>query len=146
MNHWSLIYRFVWIALAVLLLAGMGFMFVPLIQQDREFQRREAQLTETIEQHEQEIRQLRIKQERFQTDPDFVERIAHIRSRTIPVIRQAIHQNGYTPRCVAFVNRSLIGSRAVQFPRATLARALDVVLGDIGIPRLLNGERQRRTP
>ncbi len=77
MNHWSLIYRFVWIALAVLLLAGMGFMFVPLIQQDREFQRREAQLTETIEQHEQEIRQLRIKQERFQTDPDFVERIAH---------------------------------------------------------------------
>lgn len=77
MNPLALIYRFVWIALAVLLLAGMGFMFVPLIQQDREFQRREAQLAESIEQHEQEIRQLRLKQERFLSDPDFVERIAH---------------------------------------------------------------------
>ena len=77
MSPWSAIYRFVWIALTVLVLAGMAFMFVPLIQQDREYQRRESQLREDIRQDEEEIGRLRLNQERFVSDPAFIERIAH---------------------------------------------------------------------
>lgn len=77
MNHWVTIYRFAWIALGVLVLIGMGFMFVPLIQEDREYQRRENVLREEIRHDEERIRELRLKQERFQSDPAFVERIAH---------------------------------------------------------------------
>ncbi len=77
MSYWSVINRFVWVALTILVLAGMGFMFVPLIQQDRELQRREQRLQGEIERAEAEINQLRRKQERFLSDPDFVERIAH---------------------------------------------------------------------
>jgi cell division protein FtsB len=77
MSYWSTIYRFAWIALAVLVLIGMGFMFVPLIQQDREFQRRENELRDEIQHSEERIRELRLKQERFQSDPAFIERVAH---------------------------------------------------------------------
>ncbi len=75
--NWVAIYRFAWIALGVLVLVGMGFMFVPLIQQDREYQRRESALREEIRHDEEQIRELQIMQERFQSDPAFVERIAH---------------------------------------------------------------------
>ena len=77
MSHWTWIYRFLWIALGVLILAGMGFMFGPLIQQDRAYQSRESALRERIRADEERIRTLRMKQERFETDPAFVERIAH---------------------------------------------------------------------
>ncbi len=77
MSRWVAIYRIAWIALGVLVLVGMGFMFVPLIQEDREYQRRESALREEIRQEEQRIRELKLKQERFQSDPAFVERIAH---------------------------------------------------------------------
>lgn len=77
MSYWSTIYRFIRIASAVLVLIGMGFMFVPLIQQDREFQRRENELRDEIQHSEERIRELRLKQERFQSDPAFVERVAH---------------------------------------------------------------------
>lgn len=77
MSHLAVIYRYVWIALGSLVLIGMGFMFVPLIQQDREFHRRESLLREEIQQDEERIRELRLKQERFQSDPAFIERIAH---------------------------------------------------------------------
>ncbi len=77
MSYWSSIYRFVWLALGALVLIGMGFMFVPLIHQDREYHRRESTLREEIRHDEERIRELRLKQERFQSDPAFVERIAH---------------------------------------------------------------------
>ena len=77
MSHLSVIYRYVWIALGTLVLIGMGFMFVPLIQQDREYQRREDALKSDIAQDEERIRTLRLKQERFESDPAFIERIAH---------------------------------------------------------------------
>lgn len=77
MSHWVAIYRFAWVALGVLVLVGMGFMFVPLFQQDREYHRRESALGEEIRHDEERIRELKLKQERFQSDPAFVERIAH---------------------------------------------------------------------
>ncbi len=77
MSYWTVINRFVWAALAVLVLVGMGFMFVPLIHQDRELQRRESALQEEIRLDQERVRELQLKQERFQSDPAFIERIAH---------------------------------------------------------------------
>lgn len=77
MSQWTVIYRYVWIALGTLILVGMGFMFVPLIHQDRELQRRESELREAIRLDEERVRELRRNQERFHADPTFVERIAH---------------------------------------------------------------------
>jgi len=77
MSQWTIIYRFAWIALGLLVLVGMGFMFVPLIQEDREYQRRESDLREQIRADEERVRELREKQARFQSDPAFVERVAH---------------------------------------------------------------------
>ncbi len=77
MSYWTVINRFVWVALAVLVLVGMGFMFVPLINQDRELQRRESALQEEIRLDQERVRELQLKQERFRSDPAFIERIAH---------------------------------------------------------------------
>jgi cell division protein FtsB len=77
MNPWSTIYRAVWVALGVLALIGLSFMFVPLFQQDRELRETEAQLHQAIRHNEAEIRRYKEQQERFQNDPAFVERIAH---------------------------------------------------------------------
>lgn len=77
MSYWTVINRFVWVALAVLVLVGMGFMFVPLIHQDRELQRRESALREEIRLDQERMRELQLKQERFRSDPAFIERIAH---------------------------------------------------------------------
>lgn len=67
----------VWFALGALVLVGMGFMFVPLIQQDQEYQRREDQLRLEIQARHERIRELQLKQERFESDPAFLERVAH---------------------------------------------------------------------
>jgi cell division protein FtsB len=77
MSQWSIIYRFAWVALGLLVLVGMGFMFLPLVQEDREYQRRESDLREEIRADEERVRELREKQARFQSDPAFVERVAH---------------------------------------------------------------------
>lgn len=77
MSYWTLIYRFAWMMLAVLFITGSGFIFLPRYQEFKELQRREAVLLEEIRHKEDTLRALRIKQERFRNDPEFVERIAH---------------------------------------------------------------------
>lgn len=77
MSTWNVISRMLWFALGTLVLIGMGFMFVPLIQQDQEYQRREDQLRQEIQARHERIRELQLKQERFESDPAFLERVAH---------------------------------------------------------------------
>ncbi len=77
MSYWTFIYRLAWTMLAVLLLTGSAFIFVPRYQELQELQRRETALLDQIRQKEEILRSLRIKQERFENDPEFVERIAH---------------------------------------------------------------------
>lgn len=77
MSTWNVISRIVWFALGTLVLIGMGFMFIPLIQLDQEYHRREEQLRHDIQTKQQAIRELQLKQERFESDPAFLERIAH---------------------------------------------------------------------
>lgn len=77
MSTWNIISRMASFALGALVLIGMGFMFVPLIQQDQEYQRREDHLRSEIQAKQERIRELQLKQERFESDPAFLERVAH---------------------------------------------------------------------
>ncbi len=63
--------------LVILLITGSAFIFLPRYQEFTELQRREQILQGEIRQKEDTLRSLRIKQERFRNDADFVERIAH---------------------------------------------------------------------
>ncbi len=63
--------------MAGLLLLAIGHIFIPQYQEYRELQRRELALRDDIRVQEEGLRALKLKQERFQTDPSFVERIAH---------------------------------------------------------------------
>lgn len=63
-------------ALVVMLLVAIICAFRPRGVQVRELQNRRAQIEETNRQTEAQIRELRIKQQQFLTDPTFVERTA----------------------------------------------------------------------
>lgn len=76
MNFWVLIYRIAWIAVAILVVVGVIFMFLPQIEQQRELQRKEAQLQEEVRLEEELLQHLKRQQERLRSDPRFIEKIA----------------------------------------------------------------------
>jgi cell division protein FtsB len=76
MSFWVGLYRVAWMALAVLALVGMLAAFAPPIRQYRELRRMEAELQEEIRLKEEILHHLKDQQERLQSDPDFVEKIA----------------------------------------------------------------------
>jgi cell division protein FtsB len=76
MNFWVLIYRIGWIALAILLVIAVTSMFLPQIKQYQELRRKEAVLQEDIRLEEDMMKHLKDQQQRLQTDPRFVEKIA----------------------------------------------------------------------
>jgi cell division protein FtsB len=77
MSIWNVIYRFTWVVLTGMILVAFGIMFWPLVMEHRALQQKETELLESIRTDELRIRELKLKQERFANDPDFVERIAH---------------------------------------------------------------------
>jgi cell division protein FtsB len=83
MNVWIIVYRGAWIALVVMLLVAIICTFRPRGVQVRELQHRRAQLEETNRQTDAQIREIRLKQQQFQTDPMFVERTAREESGMI---------------------------------------------------------------
>jgi hypothetical protein len=76
-NLWNLIYRVAWIALGIVFLAGAGLAFVPKWEQYRDYRRRHEETLADIRLQEEMINLLKEKQDRFRTDPRFVERIGH---------------------------------------------------------------------
>ena len=67
------------------LVIGMGIvLIVPVFQRCRDLCRQEAELVERIEAKKRQIAQLVDCQNRFQTDPDFVEQIARKNHRFYP--------------------------------------------------------------
>jgi len=77
MSYWDVIYRSAWAALGVLIAVAVLCMFWPKIRLHQEYQRKEAELLEEKRMEEQLIMHLKRQQERFKSDPKFVERIAH---------------------------------------------------------------------
>ena len=76
MNYWLIIYRFAWALLGVLLVIGLLCIFVPKCNSLRALQNKRTALQQENSEIESGIKEMRTMQEKFQSDPDFVERVA----------------------------------------------------------------------
>jgi cell division protein FtsB len=76
MDYLKLIQRLCLIFSVMLLIGIVVRLFLPLIGHQKELRAREAELRLEIQQEAEALRMLRLKQERLQEDPRFVEKIA----------------------------------------------------------------------
>jgi len=77
MSYLQTIYRWAWAVLGVLVVVALLLIFLPKIHEYREIQQRKAEIQEQMKREKAQIQQLKEKQKRFQTDPRFVEHVAH---------------------------------------------------------------------
>jgi cell division protein FtsB len=77
MNPRKTICRVFWLVSAVLALAASAMVFVPKWREYRNYQRKLAEMEEDVRRENDRLNLLRRNQERFRTDPHFVERMAH---------------------------------------------------------------------
>lgn len=76
MNLWLTIYRLACAAFAIILVILIVALFLPKVRQAQERQRKAAILEEENRAKEEMTKQLRQQQERFVSDPKYVERVA----------------------------------------------------------------------
>ena len=76
MDYWRVIYRLAWIVLIVIVPVGIGSMFAPRCSSLRYLHQKRAAIAEENRRTEEMTRELQIRQERFLSDPLFVERVA----------------------------------------------------------------------
>ncbi len=76
--------KFAWFLLVGLVAAGAACVIVPQCRHLRALQRRREELQEINRKTEELVRELRIRQERFRTEPEFVERTARETGRVKP--------------------------------------------------------------
>lgn len=77
MSFWVFIYRIAWIFLVALISIGIFSLFYPQYRQHQAYTHKREILQEEIRLQQELIESLKIKQERFQRDPKFVEHLAH---------------------------------------------------------------------
>ena len=77
MNFWKTVYRTAWAIFAGLALAAAAIVFIPKWREYQEYHRRRAEAQELMRMENDRLNLLKQKQERFETDPRFVERMAH---------------------------------------------------------------------
>lgn len=76
MNLWKFISR-ICLLLAVALVVGIvASFFLPQIERQRELRAREAELRQDIQKEAEKLRLLKLKQEKLQEEPRFIEKIA----------------------------------------------------------------------
>ncbi len=99
MSTWRLIYRFSWALLGVLVIIGLLCVFTPKCRSLSRLQTTRNTLQEQNEAKEEEIKDLKIKQERFTTEPAFVERTARESGMVKPdeVVYKFTDANGKVP-------------------------------------------------
>ena len=76
MNCWEIIYKASWVALAVLSVIAAVCMFVPKVHLYNNLQVKKAEMQEEVRNIEAQVKELKDNQERFTSDPEFVERTA----------------------------------------------------------------------
>jgi len=76
-KQWNVVNRYVAIAVGGIAVCGVFFAFLPKIDQFNTYQARKAELDEDIRIHDELVKELRLKQERFGSDKYFVQQIAH---------------------------------------------------------------------
>jgi cell division protein FtsB len=75
-NCWEIIYKVTWIALAILCAICVVCMFIPKVRQEHSLQAKKADAQEQNARLEASLKDLKEKQERFATEPAFVEQTA----------------------------------------------------------------------
>jgi cell division protein FtsB len=76
-THLNAFYRYILIGTVVVLLVGVGFAFMPKVTQFQSYQATKTDLDTQLAREEERIKELRSNQERFHTDKQFVQQIAH---------------------------------------------------------------------
>ena len=76
MDLWKFIQRICLIASVVLAAGIVVRLFLPLIERQKELRAKEAELRQDMQKSAEELRMLKLKQEKLQEDPHFIEKIA----------------------------------------------------------------------
>ncbi len=99
MNIYKLIYRFSWFLLVILALIGLLFIFTPKLNKYSKLQNTRNNLEDNNCAKTAEIKDFKIKQERFTTEPKFVERTAREAGMVAPdeVVYKFKDANGKVP-------------------------------------------------
>jgi cell division protein FtsB len=99
MSTWGMIYRFSWGLLAVLIVIGLLCVFTPKCRTLSRLQTTRTDLEQKNTDTTAEIKDLKIKQERFTSEPAFVERTARESGMVAPgeVIYKFTDPNGKIP-------------------------------------------------
>ncbi len=84
MNYWGAIYKFAWGVLVALVIFGVICLFMPRCQRLRKMQKTKASFEEKNQRLENDARDLQDKQRLFQTETDFVKRVARKTGRVSP--------------------------------------------------------------
>jgi cell division protein FtsB len=75
-NRWEIIYKASWVALAVLSVIAAICMLVPKFRLCDNLQTKRVEMQAEVDKIESQVKELKDKQERFTSDPQFVERTA----------------------------------------------------------------------
>ena len=76
MNVWKFTQRICLIAIVALVVGIVLRLFLPLLERQKELRAKEAALREDIQTEAEQLRMLKLKQEKLQEDPRFIEKIA----------------------------------------------------------------------
>lgn len=80
MKDWSVVYRWAWVCcvlfFVLLVTVGVSYAFVPEMRRYKALQERKSALEKDTALLEARIQKLQSNQRRFQSDPDFTERVA----------------------------------------------------------------------
>jgi cell division protein FtsB len=76
-KYWNLINRIVLVAIIIMAGVGVVLAFTPKVRQLKEYQRRHDSLQQRIDETVAYELELKEKQRRFFSDPEFVEKVAH---------------------------------------------------------------------
>jgi len=83
-STWVMVYRVAWGVLVILIVVGLVCVFAPKCQMLRSLQQKKLELQAENRARAEQIRDLREKEQRFLTDPEFVRRTAHESGRVAP--------------------------------------------------------------
>lgn len=85
MKYWNVIINSAWIAAtAAIVLTGLGMIFMPELRQYHQNNKTIATLASDINQENKTYHEYKKKQERFRTEPEYVEQIAHEQGLVYP--------------------------------------------------------------
>ena len=76
MNVWKFIQRVCLIAIVALVVGIVLRLFLPMLDRQEELRAREAALRQDIQKEAEQLRMLKLKQQKLQEDPRFIEKIA----------------------------------------------------------------------